>query len=552
MEPNPSRAKLLQATIILGSILAAIGIVFFYPVNTEKGAHSAQEVLPTDWFNGIETPLFDSLTDDERQAMWDKRQALSEALKGYAIEATFLPEAISVEYPGGTPEYGPRLFKVGTITNGELRGETLYIEEEPGMGGAYYGRAIMRDGVVVTLNSQKFSFPYEYDMPYEISIPGTPHKLRKGDSGTYLFGTESQPPHLFSTAEGMPLYRADGYGQCIMAELPDHTAVAYDLDIPFVIEESGMLTVKLLDGRFFEGEYEFFDYGCGAGCRLLKYVDGNELNLAARAQPVATDLKTGETIYAPTSYDDARLRELYEDENTLAYFRPDDNWEHEPVNKYTYEEFLGHRPLLYWKDPWGKWVEFKNKRFSTAAEKCKPVIYLYPEKPGDFHVEVAPNGGFTKTIPEYKDGWDVRALPDGTLTEIATGIEYPYLYWSGMGINYPTIKEGWVVAREDVSSFLDEKLYRLGLEGKEIADFKEYWVERLSERPYYKITFLPERVFSQLAPLSVAPETPDTTIRVMMTAQGTDTEETLPEQTLPRRPYRGGFVLVEWGGALLY
>src|SRR5690606_16633585 len=101
------------------------------------------------------------------------------------------------------------------------------------------------------------------------------------------------------------------------------------------------------------------------------------------------------------------------------------------VSRYTYAEFLDYQPLLYWKDPWGKWVEFRNKRFEVAAEKCKPVIYLYPEEAGEYHVEVQPNGGFTKTIPEYKNGWDVRALPDGTLTELSTGVEYPYLYWSG-------------------------------------------------------------------------------------------------------------------------
>lgn len=35
------------------------------------------------------------------------------------------------------------------------------------------------------------------------------------------------------------------------------------------------------------------------------------------------------------------------------------------------------------------------------------------------------NGRFMCTYPEYKDGWDVTAKPDGTI--IADGKEYSYL-----------------------------------------------------------------------------------------------------------------------------
>ncbi|KND47243.1 MAG: hypothetical protein AB199_02335 [Parcubacteria bacterium C7867-004] len=540
--------KLLPTLIVLLAVFVGVGIYFY--TNPETFKERLADSLSTDTGLPFDIDLAkDSLTDEESQAMWEARNKLADSLEGYPIEANFLPDPVLVPHPQGQDYL--TLYKIGTITNGELKGETLYLESEDGMGGAYYSRAIVRDGNVITLRENQFTFPYEYDFPEIISIPGTQHTLKKGSTGWFLFDEKTKLQSVFTDPQAQTLYRAD-YGQCLIAEMPDHIGVSYDLDIPFVTEESGKLSVRLPSGSFFEDEYDFFNFGCGAGCRLLRYVDPVELDLPARLAQVATDPKTNEAVYGIASSEDRRLKELYADENTLAYFREDDNWEHTPTNKYTYQEFLSHKPLLYWKDPWGKWIEFQNKRFATAAEKCKPVIYLYPRTPGTFHVEVAPNGGFTKTIPEYGDGWDVFAQPSGLITDIASGLTYPYLYWSGIGINYPEITEGWIVPKEGVDSFLSEKLYALGLEGKEIADFKEYWVPRLSEKPYYKISFMAPRTFEQLAPLSVAPIAPDTKIRVMMTAQATDGTESLPVQHLPQRPVRNGFVLVEWGGAVLY
>lgn len=52
-----------------------------------------------------------------------------------------------------------------------------------------------------------------------------------------------------------------------------------------------------------------------------------------------------------------------------------------------------------------------------AAEKAKPVIYLYPTKKQDVTVSVSPEGGVTESIPEMGKAWKVTAWPDGKIVE---------------------------------------------------------------------------------------------------------------------------------------
>ena len=56
----------------------------------------------------------------------------------------------------------------------------------------------------------------------------------------------------------------------------------------------------------------------------------------------------------------------------------------------------------------------------------KPVIYLYPEQETDVRVTLDLAGELTCAYPAYGDGWSVRAMPDGTLTD-ESGQTYRYL-----------------------------------------------------------------------------------------------------------------------------
>lgn len=183
-----------------------------------------------------------------------------------------------------------------------------------------------------------------------------------------------------------------------------------------------------------------------------------------------------------------------------------------------------------------------------GAEMGKPVIYLYPEKAMNVYVNVKPTDGISKSEPAIKDGWNVRAEPNGILTNLADSKVYPYLFWEGFASHFVTPKEGFVVAKNDVSKFFDEKLATLGLNKQEIADFKDFWTPKLAAKPYYFITFIDKQSLDAYAPLTVSPS-PDSIIRVFFDHQGLDKKVTVPEQKLTPG-VRKGFALIEWGGRL--
>ncbi|MBU1151501.1 hypothetical protein KJ632_01585 [Patescibacteria group bacterium] len=183
-----------------------------------------------------------------------------------------------------------------------------------------------------------------------------------------------------------------------------------------------------------------------------------------------------------------------------------------------------------------------------TAEMGKPVVYLYPEETSEIFVNVEPVDGISVSDPEIGKGWSVIATPDGELLNLADYKVYPYLFWEGFAGDFVTPEEGFVVEKDAVAKFFDEKLGYMGLNAREIADFKEYWVERLSDDNYYFITFMPQDDFEKYAPLTVKPE-PDTVIRVFFDYKGLDEKVEVKEQKLEQR-MREGFTVIEWGGRL--
>lgn len=93
--------------------------------------------------------------------------------------------------------------------------------------------------------------------------------------------------------------------------------------------------------------------------------------------------------------------------------------------------------------------------------------------------------------PAYRDGWNVRANPDGKILNYGDGKIYPYLFWEGYGLNYSIPEEGFVVKKEDVKNFLSKKLLQLGLIKSEADEFMAYWVPRMQKENYIFITFVP-------------------------------------------------------------
>lgn len=182
---------------------------------------------------------------------------------------------------------------------------------------------------------------------------------------------------------------------------------------------------------------------------------------------------------------------------------------------------------------------------SNVFAADKPVIYLYPERKTDVTVSLRLNGELTCTYPEYNNGWQVTAEPEGTITD-KQGKEYNYLYWEAELNNEYDFSKGFCVKGEDTSAFLETALEKLGLNRKEANEFIVYWLPLMQDNPYNIISFQ-TTLYENSAKLNINP-TPDTLIRVFMAYKPVNEYEAIEEQELTS-PKRNGFVAVEWGGA---
>lgn len=179
----------------------------------------------------------------------------------------------------------------------------------------------------------------------------------------------------------------------------------------------------------------------------------------------------------------------------------------------------------------------------------KPVIYLYPSTKQQVSVKLTFDGKFTCTYPEYKDGWEVIAHPDGTIFNLGDEKEYAYLFWEGIQNNNRwDMTKGFVVAGKDTKEFLQEKLSLMGLTPKEYNDFIVYWLPRMQNNRYNLITFANDE-YEQRVHLSIVPK-PKSKLRVFMVYKPISKKIDIPPQQFTTFK-RTGFSVVEWGGTEL-
>lgn len=178
----------------------------------------------------------------------------------------------------------------------------------------------------------------------------------------------------------------------------------------------------------------------------------------------------------------------------------------------------------------------------------KPIIYLYPEKETTVSVNLGNSKNITCSYPLYKNtGWKVKANTDGNLVDLETGRSLYALYYESKSITeYELENEGFIVKRENLIKFLEEKLAILGLTERESEEFIIYWLPRLEANAYNYIRFSTSEEINENMPLNIEPN-PDTIIRVLMTYKGLQEPIEIKEQDLIT-PDRNGFTVVEWGG----
>ncbi len=194
-------------------------------------------------------------------------------------------------------------------------------------------------------------------------------------------------------------------------------------------------------------------------------------------------------------------------------------------------------------------AERKNlfqERINDQIIVKKPIIYLYPEKTTELSVTFGKPENITCSYPKYNNGWNVIAMPDGTLIDTNAGRTLYSLYWEGLQNESINFNEGFVVKGNDTIQFLEEKLVILGLNEIEAEEFIVYWLPKLQENKYNLIRFATIDEINKNMPLEFSVK-PDTLIRVLMQYKALDNHIEIKEQHLAT-PERTGFVVVEWGG----
>lgn len=190
----------------------------------------------------------------------------------------------------------------------------------------------------------------------------------------------------------------------------------------------------------------------------------------------------------------------------------------------------------------GKTEDIQNEYEENLLEK--PVIYLYPEETTKVRIQLKYNGEIICTYPDYGEGWNVTANPDGTLISEKDDHEYSYLFWEGISDIQYDMSKGFIVKGEDTASFLKDKCSYIGMTPKEYNELIVYWLPRMQVNTYNLITFQ-EKIYTDNAELEIIPE-PDSVLRVFIAYKALESPISIEEQEL-KSFKREGFSVVEWG-----
>lgn len=187
----------------------------------------------------------------------------------------------------------------------------------------------------------------------------------------------------------------------------------------------------------------------------------------------------------------------------------------------------------------------------------KPVIYAYNAS-GSASLTLKPAGKFTFTYPKSEGNWEIKTNTDGTLTDLSSGKNYPYIFWEGISekLEFRTSEnklEGFLIKTDTCIQFLENTLAEYGLNERESTDFITFWGPRISQKDFALIQFLSTEQYGEaVAELSVEPS-PDALLRLYMYFMPLDFSDVNVELIEPEiKPFqRSGFTVVEWGGSVL-
>ncbi len=186
----------------------------------------------------------------------------------------------------------------------------------------------------------------------------------------------------------------------------------------------------------------------------------------------------------------------------------------------------------------------------------KPNIYLYPVKTQKVEVTFCKPEKLTTTIPDYSDGWNVTATPDGRIFKVVsddedkigrTVDEYEYLFYEAdVEEKYFQRSAAWKLPVKGRVDAFEDILDLYGFNEREKRDFIEFWSEKLDPDKQYLVYPQETALIDRAMPVKID-SMPDSIFRIWFYFISGDEEPLLIPQQVERIS-RDGFTVVEWGG----
>ena len=180
----------------------------------------------------------------------------------------------------------------------------------------------------------------------------------------------------------------------------------------------------------------------------------------------------------------------------------------------------------------------------------KPIIYLYPKTETKISLKINFKGTLQTTFPKYDNSWEVIAKPNGHIFDVKTKRNYSSLFWDGIQ-NLPAehynYKNGFVMEKANLATFLIEKLEYIGLNTNETNEFVQFWLPIMEKNNFNLVHFLINDDYNYISENIIYPK-PDTSLRIFMEFAKVEKNFKIKPQKISKTN-RKGFTLVEWGGA---
>lgn len=543
---------------------------------SSSGVASSTKESPKDQKKQEQQPSESDISEDEIIVDWREWASLQGSYNFFNEQIDLIKKLKKNNSSGYSPVENFKAYKVGEVVQGSYKGNTLFNITFPPIGMGFEEKEIFRmikekdNYIILTKSSSEIeeeSYLYSVftpdvqtdftlDSQTEIANLGIFKSVDIPDSELKLSLVDKAPLRLIKEVDnfkeifsykGKKIYKNQDKN-CFFVKANDNTYARYKLqELSFIKDkdksENYLSTPHVLDINWKNGDKNQEEY-VSKSVRPLSdkcYNYPEYISNPNQLQVIGTT-SAGDKIYTLKNKDmkagEDKKRSVFKKAYDLSIV-------HDEIS---FEEFKQDRPLIYWQDPFGDFMQFKKTKYEAAVEMAKPAIYLYPEQKTNVEVEVYPEGGMTASIPDYKNGWRVEASPNGTIYGRDSGKNYPYLFWEGKGTDHQLPRKGFVVKRKNMKSFLKEKLQKLGLIEREYREFLDFWLPKMKEKPYYFVTFISQEKINSMAPLEISPE-PDTVIRVLMDFKGVEEKVEVPQPDITT-PERQGFTVVEWGGVL--